>query len=65
MKKFSSMRGAKDDDFLARVNGNEKQEGLTFSQDGVPLAYRKVTTFQTDEHKMFNFKVGGQKVTSI
>ena len=42
MKKFASMRGAKDDDFLGKVNGSEKQEGITFSTEGIPLAFKKV-----------------------
>jgi hypothetical protein len=44
------MRGTDKADFLEKVNGNEKQEGLTFTQDGMPLAYKKVGTFQKDEH---------------
>jgi len=45
MKKFASMRGADKEDFLEKINAPEKVDGLTFSQDGVPLAYRKVSTF--------------------
>ena len=57
MKRFAAMKGSDKPDFLEKVNAREKMDGLTFNDDGYPIAFRKVQAFESQEHKRFSYRI--------